>query len=344
MPDKADVAIIGGGLAGCAAAIALGRTGIRPVVFEKGRPFKDKACGDAFMPSAIAILNDLGLSDSDFTRVGGNVFRSIDLFDSSRLLWRHELSAEAGWMLPRRQLDQALRDVAGKTSVIQYEANVNAIIPDGNAGWNVGYETNGHHEMNVRAVILATGADNKLSRTFHIAGEPLPSTSLSAYASGRSLNSLVFQFTDLCKRGYAWIFPLNEEVVNIGICVFAGHVHALKRSAEEVLSRWHFPASRMHWRGGREPLWSGNAKHWHHPNGLVSCGDAAALIDPLNGEGITAALYSGRLAAKHVHGFLDNHLDSQHLTDYSDSIKQFFTQRYRTTLQRVVWKALCKLE
>ena len=344
MAETAEVAIVGAGLAGCAAAIELGRKGVQSVLFEKGKPFKDKACGDAFMPSAITLLYELGLDDASFLRIGGSPFQKIDLFDNSKLIWSHQLRKISGWTLPRKYLDQELRELAKKTSKIYYQSKVIKLASDTDKFWRICYQENDcQKEMNASAVIIATGAENNLSRMFHIAGSPLPSASLSAYIHGTHFTSLLFQFTDLCKNGYAWIFPVNDGLANVGICAFDARVPALKRSAEKYLEKWKLSGTSVTWRGGKEPLWSANADHWDDKNGMVSCGDAAGLIDPLNGEGITAALYSGKLAATHVYSYLIDNLKDGNLTEYSISLKKFFTQRYGLTIQRNIWKNLCRL-
>src|SRR5271170_6782686 len=50
---------MGAGPAGCAAALVLARHGILPLLVEKGLPGKDKACGDAWIPSAVEELRSL---------------------------------------------------------------------------------------------------------------------------------------------------------------------------------------------------------------------------------------------------------------------------------------------
>ena len=57
-------------------------------------------------------------------------------------------------------------------------------------------------------------------------------------------------------------------------------------------------------RGGILPLWSGKGTAWSHEAGVVSCGDAAGLVDPISGEGLTAALVSGKRAGAAVASFL----------------------------------------
>ena len=46
-----DVLIAGGGIAGSALAIQLGRRGVRIELFERGRFPKEKPCGEGLMPA-----------------------------------------------------------------------------------------------------------------------------------------------------------------------------------------------------------------------------------------------------------------------------------------------------
>jgi flavin-dependent dehydrogenase len=59
--------------------------------------------------------------------------------------------------------------------------------------------------------------------------------------------------------------------------------------------------------GGIEPLWSGGPTKWHHSGGVVSCGDSAGLVDPMTGEGLSAAFRNGEMAAQAVADYLGGH-------------------------------------
>ena len=98
---------------------------------------------------------------------------------------------------------------------------------------------------------------------------------------------------------------------------------------------------RSRWRGGWGPLWSDKSHDWHHPSGIVSCGDAAGLVDPLTGEGITAALISGEHAGRAVAHFLLENRNLLRLEEYSQWLKEHFARQYRSTPFRQDWSALC---
>jgi flavin-dependent dehydrogenase len=55
--EQYDIAVIGGGPAGTAAAIRAARAGLSVIVFEKAKHGRDKVCGDGLTPRAIGALN-----------------------------------------------------------------------------------------------------------------------------------------------------------------------------------------------------------------------------------------------------------------------------------------------
>src|SRR4051794_32370676 len=57
----ADVAVVGGGPAGTAAAITLARAGRDVVLIDRARFPRDKCCGDGLTTTALRSLDDLGL-------------------------------------------------------------------------------------------------------------------------------------------------------------------------------------------------------------------------------------------------------------------------------------------
>ena len=71
---------------------------------------------------------------------------------------------------------------------------------------------------------------------------------------------------------------------------------------------------------------------WHHAHGIVCCGDAGGLVDPLWGEGITAAFELGRAAGEAIAAYLRG--NNKALPDYSKWVSQHFAARYGETSER----------
>jgi flavin-dependent dehydrogenase len=115
--------------------------------------------------------------------------------------------------------------------------------------------------------------------------------------------------------GYGWIFPLGNGEVNIGV----GALATSKRPADSALRplmSYYAGLRRDEWgfegepRAGLSALlpMGGAVSGIAGPNWML-IGDAAACVNPLNGEGIDYGLETGRLAAEL--------LDTPGLTDYS---------------------------
>ena len=74
-----DVAVLGGGPAGLAAAMALRQRGCRVALYDGQRPPIDKACGEGLMPEAVRLLLALGVT---LDEQDGGVFCGISFHDS----------------------------------------------------------------------------------------------------------------------------------------------------------------------------------------------------------------------------------------------------------------------
>ena len=345
-PDQKDrvwqVAIIGGGPAGCAAAHEAARLGLAELVIERGGPHRDKACGDMLVPNATAIIRELGVSFEQEGRA--RPFASVDLRSRSRLLWRVTYPEEPVWIVPRRILDQMLRDRLPKQMSVLYSASVNGITQAGPGAFQLSVQLADRRLMRVscQAVILATGAQNRIASAFGLCGQGHIAPSISAYLEGPAANIPVFEFHRCSIAGYRWAFPLSGGLVNLGICSLARtDGTTLRALGNELVAEYGIVAKQVRWRGGAGSLWSDRGTTWHHEAGILSCGDAAGLVDPVNGEGITAALISGRAAARAVHNFLQSGRRAGALSSYSAWVCGTFSAKYALTPARMVWRKLC---
>jgi flavin-dependent dehydrogenase len=104
--------------------------------------------------------------------------------------------------------------------------------------------------------------------------------------------------------GYGWIFPLGNGEVNIGV----GALATSKRPADAALRplmSYYTALRRDEWGFDGEPRaglsallpMGGAVSGVAGPNWML-IGDAAACVNPLNGEGIDYGLETGRLAAE----------------------------------------------
>jgi len=122
--SDAEIAVVGAGPAGCAAAIALARGGRRVLLLERTAEARESVCGEFLGPDAAAALARLGL---DLAALGGAPLRRL------RVAARGRDAAVAlpfpAWGLPRRRLDGALREAAVAAGVAFRCASVSGAVP-----------------------------------------------------------------------------------------------------------------------------------------------------------------------------------------------------------------------
>lgn len=339
------VIVVGGGPAGCAAAYTLAKKSIDVTVLERGQPGKDKACGDALVPSAIELVSLFGIDQERIKVLGGYRYNQVNLYADELLIRQYEYKNKAGWVIPRAVIDQEIRNVTAECASFQYETCVTDLMiePRGSLKLSIRYKDGTSNQVGCDAVILATGSMNQLSKRLGIDGRPYKAFAVSVYAEMRQPDALIFQFVYSCKPGYRWIFPVSEKMVNVGICVLDEKPRAnLRLLGGELLKDYHAkPLGRL--RGGLGPLWSGLGQYWHHTSGVVSCGDAAGLINPYGGEGVTAALISGEQAGKAISNYLLGNRNPLKLAEYSHWIIEHFSQQYRLTPSLRTWNELLEL-
>ena len=101
--------------------------------------------------------------------------------------------------------------------------------------------------------------------------------------------------------GYGWMFPAGDGTVNIGVGALSTMKGFKKLNLNNLLENyrglvedeWDLGENLERPRAWRLPM---SVQRRHGP-GWVAIGDAAGLVNPMNGEGIDYGLESGMLAA-----------------------------------------------
>ncbi len=343
--DRYDVLVIGAGPSGAAAAYWLAERGRRVLVVEKKRFPREKTCGDGLTPRAVRQLHDMGLADplSEFHRFDG--LRSIAHGVTLELPWpAHPDFPSYGYVVRRRELDQMVADAAVKAGATLWPA-AEAIAPTLVNGVLDGAvvrrgETGTTEEVRARYVVVADGANSRFGRALGTSRDrsyPLGMAIRGYFTSPYHDEPWIESHLDLRDRdgnhlpGYGWIFPVGDGTVNVGVgllSTFRGWKDVntsklMEAFCDTAPARWGIgpDTSTGAPTGGKLP--TGTSVHPAVGPNFVVAGDAAGSVNPFNGEGISIAYETGRLAADAVDLALATD-DGLALQTYTQRVEQVY--------------------
>ena len=310
---RADVAVVGGGPSGAAAAIALARAGRDVVLFDKARFPRDKCCGDGLTTGALRRYQRLGLRP-DAVASWQTVTETWIRSPSGRTV-RFPLPDTGGQFAAvarRVDLDAAFLDVARAAGVKVYDGH--AVTSAAERHDLVALEVDGVGPVVARYVVAADGMWSPLRKKLGVTDEPGYLGEWHAlrqyftHVDGAAAHGLWVWFDADLLPGYAWSFPLPGGRANVG---FGIHRSAGKPT-HEMKGQWADLLQRPHIRSvlGADARPESPAKAWPIPARIATTclvagrvlfvGDAARATDTMTGEGIGQALETGELAAHAV--------------------------------------------
>ena len=214
--------------------------------------------------------------------------------------------------VPRTELDDRIRQVAAEGGATMRLGAKAVGVQHGPSGRVAAVVLDDGTEVTCTDLIVADGARStlgrELGRQWH--RETVYGVAIRGYvATPRSDEPWITSHLELRSPagevlpGYGWIFPLGNGEVNIGV----GALATSKRPAEaglRPLMSYYAGLHRDEWGFSGEPRaglsallpMGGAVSGVAGPNWML-IGDAAACVNPLNGEGIDYGLETGRLAA-----------------------------------------------
>jgi geranylgeranyl reductase family protein len=292
--DEWDVAVIGAGPAGLAAASAAAAAGARTIVLERAEHPRYKTCGGGLIGASRAAAGALiEVPARDEIRSATITLRGGQEYTRSH---REPLLA----MVVREEFDAALLKRAEENGAqVRQQAQVRAIDQaDGHATARLADGT----EVTATVIVGADGSSGVAAR--HV-GAQFDQVDLGLELEisvpdkvARQWSGRVLLDWGKIPASYGWVFPKGDRLT-VGVIAARGQGEATKAYLREFVDRLGLAGFEAvqdsghltRCRSDGSPLRQGQ---------VIVAGDAAGLLDPWTREGISFALRSGALAGEHA--------------------------------------------
>jgi len=351
--------IVGAGPGGAATALRLSYLGQACILIDKATFPRDKICGDAISGKVTTLLNRL---DPAILRRFEAQAEQIDVWGvrflspNRRALdipfkpgYNKAEESIPGYVSKRMSFDNFLMEEVRRRPDIEVLEGVEI---DSIVRTEGGYELTdklGTRTWRTPLLLMANGAHSRFTRLQ--AGLQLDkqhhAAAVRAYYRGveglHADNFIELHFLREITPGYFWIFPLPNGQVNVGLGmrsdIIARRQVNLRRMFDHILREHPQIAPRFAQaqavgsvRGYGLPL--GSKTRRLSGDHYLLIGDAGHLIDPLTGEGIGNAVYSGFIAAElAIKAYAQNDFSASYLADYDVRVQRVLGSEMRLSYQ-----------
>jgi flavin-dependent dehydrogenase len=296
-----EVLILGGGVAGCAAAIALAREGQRVRLIEREPTCRHKVCGEFLSGEA---LDDLRLLGMDATALGAAPIEKVRLATTRKASTAPLPFAAAS--LTRKALDTALFERATEEGVrLERGRSVQSLVRTESGAWQATLDDGTTREA--ATVFLATGKHDV--RGHGRPADPDRWVGLKMYyrlSPEQTADLAGASELMLYPGGYGGIQPVEDGLANLCCVVqqrflpksgnlWDAFLESMKKDCPHLAMRLE----------GAEAVMDKPLAITHIPygyirkttdEGLYCIGDQAAVIPSFTGDGISIALHTARCA------------------------------------------------
>ena len=332
-----DCAIIGGGLGGLTLAITLSKKRFRIVVFEKEEYPFHKVCGEYISMESWDYLTRLGLPLHDMHLP---IIKKLIVSAPNGNELRHDLPL-GGFGISRYKIDDELKKIAlqAGVTVIEHCKVEDAFI--NNDLFQI-TTSKGNFESKVCCGSFGkrSNIDIKWKRDF-IRRAPNKLNNFIAVKYHIKFNSPADTIAlHNFRNGYCGISKIEDDKYCLCYLTNAANLKNSNNSIDEMeknilsknpqLSAIFSEATKLY----SSPLSISQISFQQKTsveNHVLMIGDAAGLITPLCGNGMSMAMHAGKIASKHIDDFLQGKTNRGQLEiAYSNEWKKTFGKRLRT--------------
>jgi geranylgeranyl reductase family protein len=317
-----DVIVAGGGPAGSTVARECSAQGLSVVLLDKAEFPRDKPCGGGVTERALRLL-PFGIEPVVERTIHGV------RFTVGKTAIARSSSEPLTFLTQRRLLDAYLLEKARLAGTRVHERTPVTSVEQTDSGYLV---TAGGTRFASTVLVAADGANGVTAR---LAGIDIPRWKGIAFEGNVTVSGELPQawrdtvgvdFTNI-KGGYGWLFPKGDHV-NIGVGGWRG-VGPTLRTRLDILTRQYGydPADLWNLRGHPLPVRRPGSPIMG--KNILLIGDAAGFLDPFTGEGIYAAIWSGKAAAARILEYNAGNVDA--LTQYQFDVDRGLSNDLRVS-------------
>lgn len=345
MESEFDVIVVGAGPAGSTTAAFLGKMGHKVLLVDKARFPRDKTCGDAISGS-LNTLEELGLAPRIEKSPHAKIRRIV--FSSPNAKTLSINFKGMGYCCRREVYDNLVFQKAKENCTVMEEFNVTDLVVKGGFVKGIKGTSKGglEQEFAAKVIVGADGAHSVVAKQTGLLDLD-PRHTLTAvrcyYRNVKETNDAIeLHFVDDIIPGYFWVFPLEDDLANVGIGMvledFKKKKWKMTDKMFEIIE--HHPLFKKRFAGSE--LVTGTVKGWTlpvgskrrkaHGNGFILAGDAAGLIDAFTGEGISNGMRCGQIASKWVDSAIKaNDFSKDFFSQYEDDVWQALGDKLQTS-------------
>ena len=300
--QRCDILVVGGGPGGLVAAreAAARNSSLDVVLIERDRAIGAPVrCGEGVGSAGVSEFIDPTNASWIARKISRVIFWAPDGTEV------RVAEGDVGFVLDRSRFEPALAAQAGAAGAELFVGTEATALRRDADRWIV--STRGPRrdvDISARVVIAADGVEGMVARWAGL-DTRVPSRDMESCAqylcSGIDFDpdAIYLHFGDtIAPGGYAWLFPKGEGTANVGLGIVA--LKGDKRPARKYLDDYidaNFPgATKTGYTVGGVIVHTTIKRTVS--DGLLVCGDAAHMINPLSGGGIVNAMKAGRLAAE----------------------------------------------
>ena len=335
-----DLAVVGGGPAGSAAAITAARAGATVVLFERGKLPRHKVCGEFLSPEAGDLLTALlaGSTAANYLPSDPHRVKMARFFLDGHVL--HARLKYPATILARYDLDAALWRAATEAKVsARQQSTVQSISGIGPFEIRTAQDT-----VAARAVVNATGRWSNLAASRDEASANLKQRNKNGrwiglkahFSEDNPAPSTDLYFFD---GGYCGVQP----VIMVGGSPIESRVNASAVVRADIASSLETVFQQNPQLAARTRSWSARTESFStapiifrdpepERDGVLMAGDAGGFVDPFVGDGVSLALRTGTLAAQCLLPFIQGDISLPNAAaNYREEYASRFLRVFRTS-------------